>query len=168
MVIYHEHQEVPIVEESDVVVCGGGPAGVAAAVAAARAGASVRLLELQGCLGGVWTAGPVCWVIDSANKTGIMAEIGHRLEQRDARYGRGNHYGFDPEAMKLTLEEMCLEAGVRIQLHTRVSAAARQGRRLDMVLTESLSGREAWKAQTFIDCTGNGDLAAYAGCSFEV
>jgi hypothetical protein len=69
--------------------------------------------------------------------------------------------------MKVLLEEMFVEAGVRFQLHTRVSAAYREGRRLTTVVTESKSGREAWRAPVFIDTTGDGDLGALAGCSFE-
>jgi len=57
-------RDVPIVEHADVVVCGAGPAGVAAAIAAARSGTKTRLLEVNGCLGGVWTAGLLCWILD--------------------------------------------------------------------------------------------------------
>ncbi|MYI60378.1 MAG: FAD-dependent oxidoreductase, partial [Gemmatimonadetes bacterium] len=109
------HQEpardVPIVEETDVVVCGGGPAGVAAAIAAARQGVKTRLIELHGCLGGVWTTGALSWIIDSANKPGIMAEITARLDQRDARRLRhdgGKNYAYDVEEMKRLLDDMCL------------------------------------------------------------
>ncbi len=57
-------REVPIVEEFDVIVCGGGPAGIAAAIAAARNGAKTALLEVQGCPGGVWTSGTLSWIMD--------------------------------------------------------------------------------------------------------
>jgi hypothetical protein len=69
--------------------------------------------------------------------------------------------------MKLLLEEIFVEAGVKFQLHTRVSAAYREGKRLTTIVTESKSGRQAWRAPVFIDTTGDGDLGALAGCSFE-
>ena len=80
-----QSRDIPVVDETDVVVCGGGPAGVAAAIACARQGIRTRLIELHGCLGGVWTTGALSWIIDSANKPGLMAEITARLDQRDAR-----------------------------------------------------------------------------------
>lgn len=158
-------RDLPVVETAEVVVCGGGPAGVAAAVAAGRAGASVRLLEVHGCLGGVWTAGQLSWILDHANKTGIMTEILADLEARGAR--RMNAY--DIEQMKLLLEQKCLEAGVKVRLHTRVAAAGRDSEnRLAVAITESKSGREAWAGKVFVDATGDGDLAASAGCGFDL
>src|SRR5690606_16991206 len=74
----------------------------------------------------------------------------------------------DPEQMKLLLEQMCQEANVDVRLHTRVVAAARDSaNRLTVAITESKSGREAWAAKVFVDCTGDGDLAALAGCGFD-
>ncbi len=159
----------PIVEEVDVLVCGGGPAGVAAALAAARAGASVRLLELNGCLGGVWTAGLLSWVIDSGGKGGLMREIRQAVarEPYAGDPGAGN-FSYHPEDMKLLLERLCLEAGVRVRLHTRVVAAPVTGDGIEAVITESKSGREAWRARVYVDATGDGDLAALAGCAFDM
>ena len=68
--------------------------------------------------------------------------------------------------MKLLLEDLLVEAGVKFQLHTRVAAAYREGRRLTTIVTESKSGRQAWRAPVFIDTTGDGDLGALAGCAF--
>jgi hypothetical protein len=75
---------------------------------------------------------------------------------------------YEPEGMKLLLEEMCTEAGVKFQLHTRVCAAYKEGRRLTTIVTESKTGRCAWRAPVFIDTTGDGDLGALAGCEYEV
>tara|TARA_Y100000588_G_scaffold332801_1_gene371301 strand:- start:3304 stop:4608 length:1305 start_codon:yes stop_codon:yes gene_type:complete len=165
-------RDVPIVEETDVVICGAGPAGIAAAIASARSGARTRLIELHGSLGGVWTTGALSWIIDSANKPGLMAELTSRLDERGARRTRvegGANYAYDVEAMKLLLEEMCGEAGVDVRLHTRVVAAARDSRnRLAVVVTESKSGREAWAADVFVDTTGDGDLGFVAGCGVEM
>lgn len=162
-------RQTPVVESVDVLVAGGGPAGIAAALAAARGGASVRLIETQGCLGGIWTAGLLGWLLDSGNKPGLLREILDRLRERGARQDRQyGGYAVDPEALKLLLEDLLTEAGVRIRLHTRVVAAARDaGNRLSVVVTESKSGREAWTAKTFVDASGDGDLAWQAGCGFD-
>ncbi len=165
--------DVPVVEEADVVVCGAGPAGIAAAIAAARAGARTRLLEVGGCLGGVWTAGLLCWILDVHNKSGLMKRLMVELDRRRAgRFhteGGGKAYGYDVEIMKVLLEELCGEAGVRIRLHTRVTAAAKDATgRLALAVTESKSGRQAWAGKVFVDTTGDGDLAAQAGCGFDV
>jgi FAD-dependent oxidoreductase family protein len=161
-------REIPVVEEADVVVCGAGPAGVAAALAAARSGANTRLIEVNGCLGGVWTAGLLSWILDTSNKTGLMQEMLLRLEERGASQVFGGSVGYDVEEMKILLEEMCLEAGVRIRLHSRVCGAVlNEAGRLDAVITESKSGREAFRAKAFIDASGDGDLAAQAGCGFD-
>lgn len=165
-------REVPVVEDAGVVVCGGGPAGVAAAVAAARAGAAVRLIETHGQLGGIWTTGMLSWVLDAANKGGLMRRIITRLGERgrllDAAPwdGKGG-VPYDVEQMKLVLEEICRESQVRLRLHTRVAGALRDGRRVTHCLCESKSGREAFAAKAFVDCTGDGDLAALAGCGFD-
>ena len=135
-------------------------------------GQKTRLIELHGCLGGVWTTGALSWIIDSANKPGIMAEITARLDQRDAkrlRHDGGKNYAYDVEEMKRLLDDMCLEASVEVRLLTRVVAAGRDSdNRLSVVITESKAGREAWHAKAFIDATGDGDLGAQAGCGFDM
>ena len=165
-------REIPVVDATDVVVCGAGPAGVAAAIAAARTGASVRLIENDGQLGGIWTSGLLSWVIDAGNKGGIMEEISQRIASRvdvvgGVRWDRRGSMPYDVEQMKLVLEQMCAESGVKIRLHTRVAAAVKDGKRLTHCVAESKSGREAFAARAFIDCTGDGDLAARAGCGFD-
>lgn len=164
---HEEARDLPLVEDVDVIVCGAGPAGIAAAITAARAGAKVRVFEWRGCLGGVWTAGLLGYLLDF-DKPGFNQELLKRLEARDMRRGTSmKSICYEPEGMKLLLEEMFVEAGVKFQLHTRVSAAYRDGKRLSTIVTESKSGRQAWRAPVFIDTTGDGDLAALAGCSFE-
>jgi hypothetical protein len=163
-------RDVPVAGQSQVLVCGGGPAGIAAALAAARTGASVQLIEVAGCLGGVWTTGLLTKILDSENKSGIMEEMLREFSSRGsaiAKKSKGTVY--DPEIAKLVLEEMCVAAGVKVQLHTRlVGAVTDQNRRIVAVLTESKSGRQAWRAERFVDCSGDGDLAAHAGCRFDV
>lgn len=160
-------RDIPLVSDADVIVCGAGPAGVAAAVTAARAGARTRLFELHGCLGGVWTAGLLTYIFDF-DKPGLTRELIRKLDERDARGSKNpSRFVYVPEEMKLLLEEMCVEAGVKVQLHTRVAAAYRDGRRLTTIVSDSKSGRQAWRAPVFIDATGDGDLGAQAGCEWE-
>ena len=162
-------RDMPLRDDAEVIVCGAGPAGVSAAIASARAGACTRLFDVNGCLGGIWTAGLLCWVLDN-KANGLAAEITRRLDARDARriQPSASRYAYEPEEMKLLLEEMCGEAGVKVRLHTGVRAAYREGNRLATIVTESKSGREAWRAKTFIDATGDGDLGAFAGCGFDL
>ena len=173
---------LPVDAWADVIVAGGGPAGVAAAVAAARGGKRVRLFELQGCLGGIWTAGLLSYIFDF-DKSETGWEIIRRLDALGARRidrpdaGQMKHYRsldrdwvYEPEYMKVVCEDMCREAGVKVTLQCPVVAAYRDasGRTIETIVTESKSGRRAWRAKTFIDCTGDGDLGALAGCGFDM
>ncbi|TLD69918.1 FAD-dependent oxidoreductase [Phragmitibacter flavus] len=161
-------ENVPLTNDADVIVCGAGPAGIAAAITAARAGAKVRLFEWRGCLGGIWTAGLLGYFLDF-DKPGLSKELRTKLDQRGAYTGhRPGSFSYDPEALKLLLEELCVEAGIQFQYHTRVAAAFKEGRQLTTIITDSKAGREAWRASVFIDTTGDGDLAAQAGCSFDL
>lgn len=161
---------VPGAGRFDVVVCGGGPAGMGAALRAAREGARTLLVENHGCLGGVWTAGLLTWIIDHENKGGVMKELMDTLRSQGGlipEVGRLER-AFDPEIMKVTLEDLCEKAGVEVRLFTRVAGAGVQGGRLTHILTESKSGREAFSADVFVDATGDGDLAHQAGCSSKI
>jgi hypothetical protein len=161
-------RDLPLNSDADVIVCGAGPAGVTAAITAARAGAKVRLFETHGALGGVWTSSLLGYLLDF-DKPGFNQELVRRLRERDAINGTGmNGLSYQPEEMKVLLEELCSLAGVKIQLHTRVTSAFREGRQLSTIVTESKSGRQAWRARVFIDATGDGDLGAQAGCEFEL
>jgi NADPH-dependent 2,4-dienoyl-CoA reductase/sulfur reductase-like enzyme len=113
-------RKLNLTEQTDVIVCGGGPAGFAAALSAARAGARVRLIELQGYLGGVMTSGLLTHILDYENKKGIMFELINRLKASGTSIRPGT---FEAEYMKLLLEELCIKAGVELRYHTRVVAA---------------------------------------------
>jgi hypothetical protein len=166
---HEEARDLPLTNDADVIVCGAGPAGVTAAITAARAGAKVRLFEWRGCLGGIWTAGLLGYFLDF-NKPGFAKELRDKLDARGARANSTStsRFCYDPEALKLLLEELCLEAGVKFQYHTKVSAAFKEGNKLTTIVTESKSGRQAWRAPVFIDTTGDGDLGFQAGCAFEI
>ena len=172
--VREEARNLPVAGECDVLVAGGGPAGIATAITAARGGAKVTLIEAHGALGGIWTSGLLSCLI-GFNGCDFDREILARLDKYGARHMRrpkndSRAFIYEPEYMKLVCEEMCAEAGVRVRLYTSVVAALRDpsGRNISAVVTESKSGREAWRARRFVDCTGDGDLGALAGCGFDV
>ena len=155
----------------DIIICGAGPAGVCAAISAARSGASILLVEVNGCLGGVWTAGLLSWILDWEDKESLLAEITGKLikDSGTPENYQGRNFPFDVEKMKALLEELCLETGrIDILLHTRLVDAVRREKDITHIITESKSGREAWEGEIFIDCSGDGDLAALSGCEFEM
>lgn len=168
--VYEEARNLPVAGKYDVIVAGGGPAGIAAAIEAGRNGAKTLLIELRGSLGGVWTTGLLAWILDHVNKSGLMREIENRLKKMGAvsPVETGKNLAFDVEKMKLLLEEMCQEANVDILLHTRVVNAIKdKTNKLTHIITESKSFREAWEGKVFIDTSGDGDLAALSGCGFD-
>ncbi len=166
--VFSEKLDTPVAGEYDVIVAGSGPAGSAAAITAARAGARTLLLECGGCLGGVWTAGQLSWLFEM-DKRGFTNEINRELLLRGARRGlKAARYTYEIEEMKLLLEELCIASGVDFLLNTRVTKADMdEHKRVRSVVTESKSGRQAWNAKIFIDATGDGDLGALAGCGFD-
>ena len=164
-------REIPIAGECDVLVAGGGPAGIAAAIGAARNGAKTILLESKGTVGGIWTNGLLGCLL-GFNYSELDREILARLDKYRAYRTRRpesdfHAFVYEPEYMKVVCEELLSEAGVRVRLGTSVVAVAKDGGRVRAVVTESKSGREAWISKNFIDCTGDGDLAALAGCGFD-
>ncbi len=168
--IVEKKRRIPVSRSADVVVCGGGPAGIGAAIEAARSGARVVLIEHAGFLGGTWTAGLLGVVLDYENKTGLMAEMMETLKERkwcNTRVWTDELFTFDVERMKLLLDELCIKHNIDVLLYTSVVASVVDKGRITHVITESKSGREAIAGKVFIDATGDGDVAAMSGCGFD-
>ena len=163
-------RSVPVIAAADVVVCGGGPSGIMAAIAAARRGADTLLVEKYGFLGGMATAGLVGpmskfrlgeqWIVG-----GIPFEFISRLKERNGALldlPSGN-VPFDPEVYKFVAVQMALEAGVKLLLHSRVVACVERGEKeLSHIVLETPAGRQAVRGKSFVDCTGSGDLIAHS------
>jgi len=166
---------------SEVIVAGGGPAGVCAAVAAARAGARVLLVEQYGQLGGMSTMGSVLPWMTFHNMDGVQTVRGIPQEIVDRLAASGSSPGhvpdtigetwsvtpFDPEALKVLLAKMCREAGARILFHTFLFGAQTQGNSLTALRAASKEGEVRLEADCFVDATGDADLAWFSGCRTE-
>ena len=157
-----EQLNTQIGPQFDIIVAGGGPAGCAAALAAARCGTKTLLVEQGTCLGGMWTAGLVNPIFDFQNKGGILREIITRLK-KEYSFGGFIHSCFQIEDMKFLLEQMLCDAGVEILYGTIVSRAWMEGDTVKGVVVENKSGRTVFPAKVCIDCTGDADLAVSAG-----
>lgn len=176
---YSINHKIPVVIEAEVIVIGGGPGGMGAAVAAARNGADTVLIERYGCLGGMASVGEVFpfmlnhldgktldkpifvdWV-DAMRK--YRADYDGKIDEdvKDSRYCY-----FKNEAI-LAMEDLCLEAGVRLIYHHNLFDAIVKNNKIESVILFSKSGLIAAKAGVFIDCTGDADLAAKSGCECE-
>jgi hypothetical protein len=169
-------RKVPVVAEVDVLVVGGGPSGVAAAVGAARTGARTLLIEQSGALGGMWTSGLVItlagynsWLLSDRVRC-VGGVGGDWLAGAAAIGGAVDHDGFalssDPEKMKLVADRLVQEAGVDLLLHVLATYPIVEGGAVRGVLIETVEGRFAIRAQVTVDCTGNGDVVARAGANW--
>ena len=171
----HDKPFEPVAEhECDVLVVGGGSAGLASAVAAARHGAKVTLIETTCCLGGNGTSGlvPAFAPFNYNQKDGqpylrgIPWEVVERMDAADGFYGLGKDQWwklFDKEIAKGVFEKMAIEAGVRLRYFTFFHTVEMDGPFVKRALTVSKGGLEAWKAKLYIDATGDADLSAAAG-----
>jgi len=168
-----EYSALPLAAEAEVVVVGGGPAGLCAAVAAAEQGANTLLIERYGFLGGMATAGLVnpfmTWLAGGEPVIeGLFARLREALKQADAWSLDPEGARFDPEVFKLVADEMTLAAGVRLRLHTMLAAVDADGERVKRLAVLSKSGLEAVEGRVFVDCTGDADLCAWAGAEIQI
>ena len=162
MKIVEERRETPVWEQVDVLVVGSGPAGVSAAICAAREGVSVMLLEQSGNVGGIATEGLMShWTGNTEG--GFYDEILER--SADAAQMRKV---IDPERLKTILLEMLEEAGVKLLLYTFACAPVMEGNKIKGVIAENKTGRGAVLGKIVVDASGDGDIAARAGVPYYI
>jgi hypothetical protein len=177
-------RRTPVWGEYEVVVLGGGPAGIAASVAAARAGRKTLLVERYGFLGGMGTAAGVtnfCGL--HANVHGDIRQVVHGvaddllariarlggLNEPHALFGKTVAQAYDTAAYKIAADDLLLSAGVEVLFHALAAGVVMDGdRRVQALLLETKSGRYAVTGRAFIDASGDGDLAAWAGAPYAL
>ena len=163
-----------IAGDYDVVVCGGGAAGFISAIAAARSGAKTAIVEQYGFFGGMATIGLVTPLsVFTYNREQVIGGIPWEFVER-LRKMRGciveeplGNVAFDPELYKLLCQKMMLEAGVEMYMHSYLSGCRAENGRISAVFFENKNGTEAICGDMYVDCTGDGDLAAMAGVPMQ-
>jgi len=174
--VVQPQRELSVLHTTDVLVIGGGPAGVCAALAAKRAGASVTIVERYGHFGGLWTGGLVLVVLGhivKGNKQvvqGVGEEIMKRLDKTDGgiiNRRPGVNPTVDAEVLKYVMVDMITENKIDVFLHCWGVDAIMDGQTVRGAVFESKSGRQAIIAKTVIDATGDGDILAAAGAQFD-
>jgi glycine/D-amino acid oxidase-like deaminating enzyme len=170
--IKEPEKRIPVIANADVLVCGGGFAGVAAALSAARNGVKVMLLERYGFLGGLVTNALV--ITTPPLNNGINKEIYRRLKEKSV-YALCENSGeevelnaIDPEIVKYELFHMLQEQGVDFLLHTYIAGTVTEGNLIKGVIVENKAGRQAILAQIVVDATGDADVAALSGAPFRL
>jgi hypothetical protein len=183
-VIVESKRETTVVQSVDVVVAGGGPSGLAAAVAAARNGAEVLLVERYGYLGGLGAGGLVIRLYETVRYGyGLSKELVERLSAlggaelstpasgtpqwvEGAQPSGAECWDIDPEILKYVADEMVSESGVDLLLHSLVVGPVMEGSTVRGVILEGKSGRQVVLGKVVVDATGDGDVAAAAGASY--
>lgn len=175
---YVESQrEIAVYKEVDVAVAGAGPAGFVAAVAAARNGARVLLLEQENYVGGLLACLPILGYYNYQGKQVIYGIAQELVDRLVAVGGSPGHVVdsrltsvtvVDTELLKVVTQQMALDAGVEVLFHTFVSAPIVERKTTRGLIIENKSGRQAVLARVVVDATGDGDVAARAGADFEI
>jgi len=166
-------REVPVMAETDVLVVGGGPGGLSAALAASREGVETMLVERYGCFGGVITqsmVGTIAWYRTNEKTVdagGIGVEFEQRAKEMEASLPIFLYQVLDTEKFKYIADQMVQEAGIVPLLHCHTVNVIMEGETVKGVITESKSGRQAILARRVIDATGDADLACRAGAPFR-
>ena len=164
-------RRLPVLDEADVLVLGGGPGGLGAAVAAARQGARTILVERFGSFGGTWTSGLLGAIMPFPYVRGIFTEVVEGLQKRNGFHQWGENYGgggtYDIEAAKVALDHLVLSSGVIPYFFTQFSNVIREENRITGVIVESKEGRQVIRAKQVIDSTGDGDVSIRAGATWE-
>ncbi|WFU45345.1 FAD-dependent oxidoreductase [Bradyrhizobium sp. CB82] len=177
-------RQVPLYGEYEVVVLGGGPAGIVAAASASRAGRRTLLIERYGFLGGMGTAAGVtnfCGLHGNVHGQhhrlvqGMASELLARIDRLDGLnephliLGKVFAQAYDTAAYKIAADDLLASHRVDILFHALGAGVVMDGaRRIDALMVETKAGRQAVRSEIFIDCSGDGDLAAWAGAPFEI
>ncbi|MBP3360495.1 MAG: FAD-dependent oxidoreductase [Clostridia bacterium] len=159
-------EKIPVIAAADVLVTGSGPAGIGAALTAARAGADVILIESTGAPGGIATTGLMShWTgtVDSELYREILQKSAEKNDFTDEVT-----VTIDPEKLKILYLELLSEAGVHLMLYTTVTGVVMDGNAIKGVITHSKSGAGVIKAKIVIDASGDGDAAAMAGAEYII
>jgi hypothetical protein len=172
--IVEPQRSIPVLDECDVLVVGGGPAGLSAALSARRAGADTILLERYGCFGGVITTVGVETLAWYRYEGTVDSEgIGVEMEKLAAKMGGTIKWPYndseclDADFFKIVADHLVTEAGVRPYLHSLAVEVIMAGNVIKGVIAESKSGRNAILAKRVIDCTGDADIAHLAGAPYR-
>ncbi len=167
-------KKISTIYQADIAVAGGGTSGVIAAIAAARMGQKVLLIERNGALGGSQTMALVTPIMPEGAPSGnaesaISKEIRTRLTQKGFAHKCDGNYSswFDTEMLKIELEEMVHEAGVQVLFDTELVDAQVEDQKITALVVHNKGGLAAICAEQFIDCTGDGDLSVMSGASYE-
>ena len=160
-------REIPVYKRFDVIVCGAGPAGICAAVAAARQGAKVALLERYGVPGGNLTCGHVGPILGMVGKGTMRDELMALLEVPDNDMIGRVGVAHDMQRAKTVLTEFIHHENIEVYLQTMAADALVEDHRVTGVVISTKEGLLALEGKVVVDATGDGDVAAFAGCQIE-